>query len=77
MGHNTHTQQKVEWGGYLAFFITIILFPACLRKVPNGGESLISPFSTVRLGRLMRRGHGGLFSRHGRYGRKRRLLIRA
>lgn len=20
MGHNTHTQQKVGWGGYLAFF---------------------------------------------------------
>lgn len=26
MGHSTHTQQKVGWGGYLAFFITIILF---------------------------------------------------
>ena len=32
MGHNTHTQQKVEWGGYLAFFITIILFSGMFAK---------------------------------------------
>ena len=32
MGHNTHTQQKVGWGGYLAFFITIILFSGMFAK---------------------------------------------
>ena len=32
MGHNTHTQQKVGWGGYLAFFITIILFSGIFAK---------------------------------------------
>lgn len=32
MGHSTHTQQKVGWGGYLAFFITIILFSGMFAK---------------------------------------------
>ena len=32
MGHNTHTQQKVGWGGYLAFLITIILFSGMFAK---------------------------------------------
>ncbi len=32
MDHNTHTQQKVGWGGYLAFFITIILFSGMFAK---------------------------------------------
>lgn len=32
MGHQMHTQQKVGWGGYLAFFITIILFSGMFAK---------------------------------------------
>lgn len=32
MGHSTHTQQKVGLGGYLAFFITIILFSGMFAK---------------------------------------------
>lgn len=32
MDHSTHTQQKVGWGGYLAFFITIILFSGMFAK---------------------------------------------
>lgn len=26
MGHNTHTQQKVGWGGYLAFLLRLSFF---------------------------------------------------
>ncbi|HFK3154491.1 nucleoside recognition domain-containing protein [Citrobacter sedlakii] len=32
MGHNTHTQQKPGWGGYLAFFITILFFSGMFAK---------------------------------------------
>lgn len=32
MGHNTHMQQKVGWVGYLAIFVTIILFSGMFSK---------------------------------------------
>lgn len=73
MGHQMHTQQKVGWGGYLAFFITIILFSGMFAKstecwrvfdftVLNGAFDLVNAAGDTA---VSFRGTGGTGARDG------------
>ena len=73
MGHQMHTQQKVGWGGYLAFFITIILFSGMFAKstewwrvfdftVLNGAFGLVNAAGDTA---VSFRGTGGTGARDG------------